>query len=77
MNLGLTKHELAWQVYVLKNYLEHLKEPQQRINLTLKPTNYLEIGQIIGVKYGMLVYAMQILSITKNKDSTQIRGRTV
>ena len=77
LNLGLTKHELAWQAYVLKNYLEHLKEPQQRINLTLKPTNYLEIGQIIGVKYEMLVYAVQILSITKNKQSTQIRGRTI
>ena len=77
LDLGLTKHELAWQAYILKNYLEHLKEPQQRINLTLKPTNYLEIGQIIGVKYEMLVYAVQILSITKNKQSTQIRGRTV
>ena len=77
LNLGLTKHELAWQAYILKNYLEHLKEPQQLINLTLKPTNYLEIGQIIGVKYGILVYAVQILSITKNKQSTQIRGRTL
>ena len=77
LDLGLTKHELAWQAYIFKNYLEHLKEPQKRINLTLKPTNYLEIGQIIGVKYEMLVYAVQILSITKNEQSTQIRGRTV
>ena len=77
LDLGLTKHELAWQAYIFKNYLEHLKEPQKRINLTLKPTNYLEIEQIIGVKYEMLVYAVQILSITKNSENTQIRGRTV
>ena len=77
LNLGLTKHELAWQEYILKNYLEHLKDPQQIINLTLKPTNYLQVGQIIGFKYEMLVYAVKILAVTKSKKSTQIRCRTI
>lgn len=77
LDLGLTHHELAWESHIFENYLENLKDPHQIINLTLKPTNWLEVGQIIGFKYDLIVYALQIVSITKSQQTTQIRGRTV
>ena len=77
LNLGLTPHELTWQKNVSEEYLENLKDPHPLINLTLIPTNYLEVSQVIGVRWGPLVYAIQIVSIVKGLTATAIRGRAI
>lgn len=75
LDLGLTHHELAWQEHIFKNYLENLKDPHPLIDLTLKPSFYLDLEQFVGFRYDMLVYGVQIVNITYSKDSTTIQGR--
>ena len=75
LDLGLTQHELAWQASIFEQYLENLKDPHALIRLTLKPTNYLEAAQVVGVRREGLVYAVQIVSLTKGQTATEVRGR--
>ena len=77
LNLGLTRHETTWQAHMFAEYLAALKDPHLLINLTLRPSFYLELGDIVGFRYVDLIYAMQIVSITYNGESTVIRGRTI
>ena len=78
LDLGLTQHELPWQGSVSEQYLENLKDPHAMIRLTLKPTNYLEAAQVVGVRReGIPVYAVQIVSLTKGQTATEVRGRAV
>ena len=77
LDLGLTQHEVAWQEHIFENYLENLKDPHPLINLTLQPSFYLDLEQFIGFRYNVLVYGVQIVSITYSKDSTTIRGRVL
>ena len=77
LDLGLTQHDLAWQEHIFENYLENLKDPHPLINLILEPSFYLDLEQFIGFRYDVLVYGVQIVSITYSKDSTTIRGRVL
>ena len=77
LNLGLTRHETAWQKHVFAEYLAGLKDPHLLMNLTLRPSFYLELGDIVGLRYADLVYAVQIVSITYTQKSTTIRGRVI
>ena len=77
LDLGLTQHENAWRQSVFENYLEALKDAQSLVTLELDPSFYLMLGETVGVQYGGLVYALQIVSVTYNAEFTRIQGRTV
>ena len=77
LNLGLTRHETAWQKQAFAEYLAGLKDPHLLMNLTLRPSFYLELGDIVGLRYADLIYAMRIMSITYSKNATTIRGRVI
>ena len=73
----MTQHENAWRQSVFENYLEALKDAQSLVTLELDPSFYLMLGETVGVQYGGLVYALQIVSVTYNAEFTRIQGRTV
>ena len=77
LDLGLTRHEKAWTENIFLSYLNELKSSHQLINLRLKPSFFLGLGDFVGGTYAQLIYAGQIVSITYNVDSTQIRLRTL
>ena len=77
LDLGLTRHEKAWTENIFLSYLNELKSSHQLINLRLKPSFFLGLGDFVGGTYAQLIYAGQIVSITYDADSTQIRMRTL
>ena len=72
----LTDSQWAWQNRLLQQYLDNLKDLKYLINIKLKQTPNLSLGDIIGIKYAELVYAVQITSITDG-EAFDIQGRTV
>ena len=56
----LTDHDIAWQEMLMAAYLEALKDLHHQITLKLKPIGSLRLGDVIGVHYDELVYAVQI-----------------
>ena len=72
----LTDSQWAWQNRLLQQYLDNLKDLKYLVNVKLRPTTRLSLGDIIGIKYAELVYAVQITSIT-DEEAFDIQGRTV
>ena len=72
----LTDSQWAWQNLLLQQYLDNLKDLKYLVNVKLRPTTRLSLGDIIGIKYAELVYAVQITSIT-DEEAFDIQGRTV
>ena len=72
----LTDSQWAWQNRLLQQYLDNLKDLKYLVNVKLRPTTRLSLGDIIGIKYAELVYAVQITSITDG-EAFDIQGRTV
>ena len=72
----LTDHDLAWQKNILQQYLDNLKDLKYLVNIKLKRTTRLSLGDIIGIKYAELIYVIQIVSI-KDGAHIEVRGRTV
>ena len=72
----LTDSQWAWQNWLLQQYLDNLKDLKYLVNVKLRPTTRLSLGDIIGIKYAELVYAVQITSITDG-EAFDIQGRTV
>ena len=72
----LTDSQWAWQNRLLQQYLDNLKDLKYLVNIKLKRTTNLSLGDIIGIKYAQLIYVIQIVSITDGVP-LDIRGRTV
>ena len=77
LNLGLTRHEGAWQEYIFEGYLASLKDVHSLINLPLKPSFFLELGDFVGFRFAELVYAAQIVSVRYERTQTILKARTL
>ena len=77
LDLGLTRHENTWRQNVFQSYLEQLKDAKQLIDVSVLPPLDLEIGQVIGTRYGELIYGLRIIAITYTGEGMRVVGRTV
>lgn len=76
--LGLTRHETAWIGFRAERYLDDLSELRYLVNVRLKPSRYILIGDIISFYYANhLLVPIRVVSITYTADSTEITGRSV
>ena len=77
LNLShLTDHDRAWQETIFQRYLDNLKDLKYLVNIKLKRTTNVSLGDIIGIKFAELIYVIQIVSI-KDGAHIEVRGRTV
>ena len=81
LNLAnLTQHENAWRAAVFDEYLEDLKDLRQLLNFSVQPgkeTWGLQLGDVIGFRYDVLIYAGRIVSITYGNEAIQLQVRTI
>ena len=78
LNLGLGIHQQAWTEDMHKRYLAYLKVIRKLVHVSLKRSNYLNIGDIIGFNYaGVLAYPMRIVSIDHNRETVDVIGRSL
>ena len=79
LNLGLTQNEDAWIETIFAEYLSELKDLGKGVSLQLPPRKKsfaLMLGQVIGIRYGGLTYALRVESIT-HQTGINIKGRSV
>ena len=50
IDVPLDKHQRTWAEWLAESYLARFKAVQQLLNLTLKPTYYMTIGDVVYVK---------------------------
>ena len=80
LNLGLTQNEDAWIETMFAEYLSELKGLGKALSLRLPPRKKsfaLMLGQVIGVRYGGLTYALRVESIPHQSTGFNIKGRSV
>ena len=80
LDLGLTRNENAWVETMFAEYLSELKNLGSAFDLKLRPRKKsfaLDLGQIIGLRYGSLTYALRIESISYHSNIVEIKGRSV
>ena len=80
LNLGLTQNEDAWIETIFAEYLSELKDLGKAVSLHLPPRKKsfaLMLGQVIGVRYGGLTYALRVESITHQSTGITVKARTV
>ena len=80
LDLGLTRNEDAWIETIFAEYLSELKNPGSVLDLEIRPrkkSNALDLGHLIGLRYGSLTYALRIESISYRSNMVEIKGRTV
>ena len=80
LDLGLTQNEDAWIETIFTEYLTELKDLKKILNVTLPPrkkSRALELGKIIGLKYGQLIYTLRVESISDSTNVINIETRSV
>ena len=78
LDLGLSRHDAAWIEYMYDKYLLDLKELRFFVNVSLKPSFYISIGDIVSFYYaGRILKPFRVTSIDYDRKSTEIQGRTV
>lgn len=78
LDLGLDVHQQVWTEDANKRYLEYLKVIRKLVSVSLKRSNYLNIGDIIAFNYaGKLIYPMRIVSIEHTRESVNVTGRSL
>ena len=80
LDLGLTHNEDAWIETLFEKYLSELKNLGKVFNMRLRPgkkTSALDLGQLVGLQYGLIAYALRIETITYHSNFVDIKARSV
>ena len=80
LNLGLTQNEDAWIETIFAEYLSELKDLGKAVSLRLPPRKKsfaLMLGQVIGVRYSGLTYALRVESVSHQSTGINIKVRSV
>lgn len=78
LDLGLSRHDTAWIDYMYQKYLDELKELRSFVNVVLKPSFYINLGDIISYYYdNQILKPFRVSTVNYKRDRTEIQGRTV
>ena len=78
LDLGLSRHHTAWIDYMYQKYLDDLKELRFFVNVILKPSFYISLGDIVSFYYdNKLLKPFRVTTINYKRDRTEIQGRTI
>ena len=77
LDLGLDNLQIPMLAFIAGDYLHRFKDVRFQLNLTVIPSFYLKIGDIVGFHYQRPIppIAMQIMQINYTKQGTEITGR--
>ena len=77
LDLGLDNLQIPMLAFIGGDYLHRFKDVRFQLNLTVLPSFYLKIGDVVGFHYQQPIppIAMQIMHINYTKYGTDITGR--
>ena len=78
LDLGLDRHNVSWIDVVNNKYLDDLKELRYLVEITLKPSNYIKLTNVISFYYaGAILLPVKVVAINYTAENTILTGRSV
>ena len=79
LSMDLDSLRIPWLEFAVENYLHRFKELRFLLNFSVKPSDHLKIGDVVGFNYASPIppIAMQIMSVTYNTQNTALTAREV
>ena len=69
---------MPWIDVVNNKYLEDLKELRYLVEITLKPSSYIKLANVISFYYaGAILLPIKVVSIQYTAENTILTGRSV
>ena len=78
LDLGLGIEDFQWDNFIRKRYRDNLSKLRYKVNLTLKPSNYLKTANIVCFYFDNEIFKPIIITqVNYEKKTTRITGRSI